>query len=684
MNKPPQYLKRSFDEAIGCIDDAEVMTRKHDSGFEPYRGGPYASMYVAQPWTIRQYAGFSTAEESNTFYRDNLMAGQKGLSVAFDLATHRGYDSDHIRVQGDVGKAGVAIDSVEDMKILFDQIPLDQISVSMTMNGAVIPILAFYIVAAEEQGIAPHQLSGTIQNDILKEFLVRNTYIYPPLESMRLVTDIFKYTSIHMPRFNPISVSGYHMLEAGAPPHVELAFTLADGYEYIEYGKKTGLSTDEFVPRISFFFGIGMDLYMEIAKLRAARILWSRLVTRAGGTTTRSNVLRTHCQTSGWSLTQQDISNNITRTAIEALASVWGGTQSLHTNSMDEAVSLPTVETAAIARETQLFLQKNSGIISWTDIAEGSQHIDQLVNELIDKSQTLIHEVFAHGGMTKAILSGYPQQIIAEASALRQAKIDAGEEKIIGLNSFTSEHEAPIKSLRVDHDQVIKNQFKRLLQIKKSRNNTLVAKNLRQITKACKQTKVNILEAAIQAARNRATLGEISQAIENHFGRYQAPQSGLTKVYGSNSMNNKYFKAACNNVIAFEKAYGRRPRILIAKLGQDGHDRGAKIIASGFADLGFDVDMGPLFQTPEETARHAIENDVHFIGISTLAGAHLSLIPELINLLRQARREDIHLIAGGIIPEQDHTYLFDQGVIAIFGPGTNLAEAALQLLKLML
>lgn len=674
------FDKKPFTDA-SCISDKGSL--ESYPGLYPYTGGPYASMYIAQPWTIRQYAGFSTAEASNRFYKDNLAAGQKGLSVAFDLATHRGYDSDHPKVKGDIGKTGVAIDTVEDMMILFEGIPLDQISVSMTMNGAVIPIMAFFIVAAERTGVSPHQLTGTIQNDILKEFLVRNTYIYPPEASMRLVTDIFKYTAAHMPRFNAISVSGYHMLEAGAPPHIELALTLADGYEYLMYGKKAGLNLDDFAPRVSFFFGIGMNLIDEIAKLRAARTLWSKMVTTAGARNEKSKILRTHCQTSGWSLTQQDITNNIARTAIEALSAIWGGTQSLHTNSMDEAVSLPTKETAAIARNTQLYLQKKSGLVYWTDILNGATKIDLREQEIITQAKTIIDEVLEMGGMTKAIQNGYPKRKIEEAAALKQALIDAGEEKIIGLNTYIPDRTDNINTLSIDPG-VYQKQVDRLSKYKLKRDQTALNKSLRDVTNACKKSQSNILEMAIIAAKHGATLGEISQAIENVFGRYLASLSGLSTIYGSNSMKNKSFKQASMLIKKFEARYGRRPRILIAKIGQDGHDRGAKIIASGFADIGFDVDMGPLFQTPEETAKQAVENDVHFIGVSTLAGAHLALIPEVIESLKKYHRSDIQLIAGGIIPAQDHKALFDAGVLAIFGPGTNLSQAAIDILKLFL
>lgn len=667
-------------ESVYVKSDKQAL----DSGFAPYKGGPYASMYVSQPWTIRQYAGFSTAEQSNAFYKDNLAAGQMALSVAFDLATHRGYDSDHERVRGDVGKAGVAIDTVEDLKILFRDIPLDKMSVSMTMNGAVIPILAFYIVCAEEQGVKPAQLTGTIQNDILKEFLVRNTYIYPPVSSMRLVTDIFKYSMEQMPRFNSISVSGYHMLEAGAPAHLELAFTLADGFEYLNYGIKAGLKVDEFAPRISYFFGIGMDFYLEIAKLRAARILWAELVSRAGGKSAKSKMLRTHCQTSGWSLTRQDAYNNIARTSLEALAAVWGGTQSLHTNSLDEAISLPTPETAAVARETQLFLQKQGGLTDWVDPMGGVVYVDRLTEELISKSRIIIGEIINVGGMTVAIQQGYPKKLIEEASILKQARIDSGEEKLIGINFFIPEQGEEIPVLKMDNKAVLDTQLSRLEQVKKSRNNLRVKATLQKISQACKSNSSNILEAAIQAARERATLGEISFAIEKVFGRYQAPVSGLSKIYASHSMKNKYFKKAINAVLAFERRFGRRPRILVAKLGQDGHDRGAKIISTGFADIGFDVDIGPLFQTPGEAAKNAIENDVHFIGVSSLSGGHQLLVPELIEQLKKAGRLDIAVVVGGIIPEADRESLFQQGVLAVFGPGTNLAEAAYQLIKLIL
>lgn len=654
-----------------------------ESGFAPFKGGPYASMYVSQPWTIRQYAGFSTAEESNTFYKNNLAAGQTALSVAFDLATHRGYDSDHARVRGDVGKAGVAVDTVEDMKILFREIPLDKMSVSMTMNGAVIPILAFYIICAEEQGVKPAQLTGTIQNDILKEFLVRNTYIYPPAASMRLVTDIFRYTQAHMPRFNSISVSGYHMLEAGAPAHLELAFTLANGFEYLKYGMKAGLNIDDFAPRISYFFGIGMDFFLEIAKLRAARVLWAGLVVRAGGKSPKSQVLRAHCQTSGWSLTRQDAFNNIARTSLEALAGVWGGTQSLHTNSLDEALSLPTPETAAIARETQLFLQKHAGLTDWVDPLGGSVLIDELTQDLIDQSQRIMEEIFKLGGMTIAIQQGYPKRLIEEAAVLKQAGIDSGEEKLIGLNVFVPEQDEETRVLQMDNEAVLHTQLTRLARVKKERNTAQVKSLLKNITRCCKSDSANVLEAAIDAARARATLGEISSAIEVVFSRYQAPVSGLSKIYASHSMKNKYYSRAGQMVLSFERQFGRRPRILIAKLGQDGHDRGAKIIATGFADIGFDVDIGPLFQTPGEVARHAVENDVHFIGVSSLSGGHQLLVPELIEQLKQLGRPDIQVMVGGIIPEADKEKLFNCGVLAVFGPGTNLAEAAYQLLKLV-
>lgn len=673
-----KFIKNKFDHTIASSDN---LAEAYYPGTEPFSAGPYASMYLGQPWTIRQYAGFSTARDSNAFYKANLQAGQKGLSVAFDLATHRGYDSDHPRVKGDVGKAGVAIDTVEDMTTLFEGIPLDQVSVSMTMNGAVIPIMAFYIVAASRNGIKPYQLSGTIQNDILKEFLVRNTYIYPPVESMRLVTDIFKYTSKHMPRFNAISVSGYHMLEAGAPPHLELAFTLADGFEYLMFGKKAGLGIDDFAPRISFFFGIGMNAWLEVVKLKAARILWSELVQRAGAKSEKSKLLRMHCQTSGWSLTDRDIENNIGRTAIEALAAILGGTQSLHTNSMDEAVSLPTIETARIARDTQILYQQRIGIRNWPDVISGSAYIEKTVNELVVAATKIIEEIDEMGGMTNAINTGYPKRKIEEYAAKKQAKIDGGEEKIIGINLFKPSDAESTPVLQINHYKVINEQLARIEKARKERNEMETLKALKKIEKACKDPKLNILEAAIVAANANATLGEISSAIENVYGRYRAPLSSTVNVYGSLSMKNKFFNGAVKQVLNFEKKRGRRPRILIAKLGQDGHDRGAKIIASGFADLGFDVDIGPLFQTPSETAKQAIENDVHFIGISTLAGAHKILIQDLISQLDKYKRRDISIIAGGIIPVEDYDDLFKMGVLAIFGPGTNLAEAAVKILR---
>lgn len=650
-------------------------------GLRPYTGGPYASMYLGQPWTIRQYAGFSTASESNQFYKDNLKAGQKGLSVAFDLPTHRGYDSDHPRVKADVGKAGVAIDTVHDMQVLFDGIPLDQMSVSMTMNGAVIPIMAFYIVAAEMQGVSPIKLSGTIQNDILKEFLVRNTYIYPPQPSMRLVTDIFKYCSRHMPKFNAISVSGYHMLEAGALPHLELAFTLADGYEYLMYAKNAGIEIDTIAPRISFFFGIGMDFWKEIAKLRAARILWEKLVTQIGAISDKSKLLRMHCQTSGWSLVSKDIDNNVARTAIEAMAAVLGGTQSLHTNSKDEAISLPTKETAAIARNTQLYLQQKSGLTHWTDLLSGSEYVASLTAQLMKESESILNEILDMGGMTKAIESGYPKRKIEESAALRQADIDAGTEKIVGTNYFIEDEKNESMVLKIDHTKVLNEQIENINTLKKNRDGVKVSAALEQIKNACKQENLNILEAAIEAAKAEATLGEISDAIENVYGRYHATVSSSINIYGPKSMDKTIYKKALQKVIDFEKKHGRRPRMLISKLGQDGHDRGAKIIAAGFADLGFDIDMGPLFQTPAEAAKHAMENDVHFIGASSLAGGHMVLLDELMHELKKEGREDIRVIAGGIIPKEDHQKLYDMGVFLIFGPGTNLSEAAISILK---
>jgi methylmalonyl-CoA mutase len=653
------------------------------SGIAPFRRGPYASMYTIRPWTIRQYAGFSTAEESNAFYRKNLAAGQKGLSVAFDLPTHRGYDSDHPRVTGDVGKAGVAIDSIEDMKRLFDGIPLDEMSVSMTMNGAVLPILAFYIGAAIEQGVDLSALSGTIQNDILKEFMVRNTYIYPPDPSMRIIADIFKYTSEQMPRFNSISISGYHMHEAGATAAQELAFTLADGLEYIRTGIKAGLSIDEFAPRLSFFWAIGMNFPMEVAKLRAGRELWADLVSAFNPTSEKSKILRAHCQTSGWSLTEQDPFNNVTRTTIEAYAAVFGGTQSLHTNSLDEAIALPTDFSARIARNTQLFIALESGVTQFIDPFGGSQHIEHLTNQLIQEARTLMLEIENIGGMSKAIAKGIPKLKIEEAAAMKQARIDAEQEIIVGVNRFQHAEETQIDLLEVDNTKVRTQQVEQLAQLKSSRDHAKVDELLKRLEHAAK-TSENLLEIAVECALARCTLGEISLALEQVFGRYEADIRTISGVYKSIAMKDQTFKDAqvlCNT---FSELEGRRPRILVAKMGQDGHDRGAKIIATAFADIGFDVDMGPLFQTPQEVAKQAIENDVHVVGVSSLAAGHKTLVPALINALNEAGRSDIMVVVGGVIPKNDYSYLFEAGVFGIYGPGTKLAESAIEILTLLM
>ncbi len=651
------------------------------AGFPPYLRGPYASMYVTRPWTIRQYAGFSTAEESNAFYRRNIAAGQKGLSVAFDLPTHRGYDSDNPRVTGDVGKAGVAIDSVEDMKILFDGIPLDDMSVSMTMNGAVLPIMAFFIVAAEEQGVSIDKLSGTIQNDILKEFMVRNTYIYPPAPSMRIVADIFKYTSQNMPKFNSISISGYHMQEAGATADVELAYTLADGLEYLRTGIKAGIAIDDFAPRLSFFWGIGMNFFMEIAKMRAARMLWAKLVKQFNPKNEKSLALRTHCQTSGWSLTAQDPYNNIGRTCIEAMAAVLGGTQSLHTNALDEALALPTDFSAKIARNTQLFIQKETDVCKAIDPFGGSYYLEYLTYELARKAWKLIEEVESMGGMAKAIETGLPKLKIEEAAARKQARIDNSKDILVGLNRYRVENEAPIDLLEVDNTAVREAQTARLATLKAKRNNAEVLLALEAISKCAASGEGNLLELAVGAARKRATLGEISMAMEKEFGRYKASSKGVSGVYGKESADSKAVAEARKLSDKFAELEGRRPRILVAKMGQDGHDRGAKVIATAFADLGFDVDIGPLFQTPAEVAKEAAENDVHIVGISTLAAGHKTLLPELINELKKLGREDIMVIAGGVIPPNDYEFLKQAGVFAIFGPGTVIAEAAKEILQ---
>ena len=654
------------------------------AGVPPYLRGPYSTMYTVRPWTIRQYAGFSTAEESNAFYRRNLAAGQKGLSVAFDLATHRGYDSDHPRVTGDVGKAGVAIDSILDMKVLFDQIPLDQMSVSMTMNGAVIPIMAFYIVTAEEQGVSPEKLSGTIQNDILKEFMVRNTYIYPPEPSMKIVGDIFEYTSEKMPRFNSISVSGYHMHEAGATADIELAYTLADALEYVRTGINNGLDVDEFAPRISFFWGIGMNHFMEIAKMRAGRLLWAKLMKQFNPKNPKSLSLRTHSQTSGYSLTEQDPFNNVARTTIEAMAAVLGHTQSLHTNALDEAIALPSDFSARIARNTQLFLQEETGITKVIDPWGGSYYVEYLTDKIARRALTLIEEVEELGGMSKAIESGVPKMRIEEAAAKKQARIDSGRETIVGVNKYRLDKEDPIDILEVDNEKVRQTQISRLEKLKSERNEDDVKTALSAITKCAESGNGNLLEKAVDAARKRATLGEISDAMETVFGRYQATIKSITGVYSSQLENDKEFKKARQLADRFEEQEGRRPRIMVAKMGQDGHDRGAKVISTSFADLGFDVDIGPLFQTPGEAAKQATENDVHILGVSSLAAGHKSLVPQVIDELKKLGREDIMVIVGGVIPNKDYQYLYDKGVAAVFGPGTVIAEAAQKILKILL
>lgn len=660
---------------------------KHEdfvAGIAPNLRGPYSTMYVRRPWTIRQYAGFSTAEESNAFYRRNLAAGQKGLSVAFDLATHRGYDSDHERVQGDVGKAGVAIDSVEDMKILFDQIPLDKMSVSMTMNGAVLPILAFYIVAAEEQGVQQEQLSGTIQNDILKEFMVRNTYIYPPTPSMKIIADIFKFTSNYMPKFNSISISGYHMQEAGATPEIELAYTLADGLEYIKKGLEAGMDIDSFAPRLSFFWAIGMDHFKEIAKLRAGRMLWAKLVRQFNPKNQKSLALRTHCQTSGWSLTEQDPFNNVARTTIEAMAAVFGGTQSLHTNALDEAIALPTDFSARIARNTQIYLQQETHITKTVDPWAGSYHVEQLTEDITNKAWELIQEVEELGGMTKAIEKGIPKMRIEEAAAKKQAKIDSGQDIIVGVNKYQLEQEDPLHILEVDNEAVRISQIERLHSVKSNRNAIGVAKSLQDLTACAKSGNGNLLDLAVKAARERATLGEISDALEEEFGRHKAVHKTISGVYSKEIKDDKLFKEATELADKFAELEGRRPRIMIAKLGQDGHDRGAKVVATGYADLGFDVDIGPLFQTPKEASKQAIENDVHILGISSLAAGHKTLVPQVIAELKSYGREDIMVIVGGVIPAQDYQFLFDAGAVGVFGPGTKIAQAAIDMITILI
>ena len=685
IKKKVEREENDSEEKIYTPEDIEDLQHlKFAAGIPPFLRGPYSTMYVTRPWTIRQYAGFSTAEESNAFYRRNLAAGQKGLSVAFDLPTHRGYDSDHERVVGDVGKAGVAIDSVEDMKILFDQIPLDQMSVSMTMNGAVLPIMAFYIVAAEEQGVKPEQLSGTIQNDILKEFMVRNTYIYPPAPSMKIISDIFEYTSKNMPRFNSISISGYHMQEAGATSEIELAYTLADGLEYIRKGLEAGMDIDSFAPRLSFFWAIGMDHFTEIAKLRAARALWAKLVSRFNPKNEKSLALRTHCQTSGWSLTEQDPFNNVARTCIEAAAAVFGGTQSLHTNALDEAIALPTDFSARIARNTQLHLQKETQVTRTVDPWAGSYYVESLTQQIAEKAWELIEEVEELGGMTKAIEAGIPKLRIEEAAAIKQARIDSGQDIIVGVNKYRREKEDPIVTLEVDNQTVRRQQIERLESIKSKRDSNKVQATLGNLTEAARTGDENLLALAVEAARERATLGEISSALEEVFGRYKAKIQSFNGVYSKEIKDDSSFKKAREMANHFAELEGRRPRIMIAKMGQDGHDRGAKVVATGYADVGFDVDIGPLFQTPAEAAKQAVENDVHILGVSSLAAGHKTLVPQVIEELKKYGREDIMVIVGGVIPSQDYQFLFDAGAAAVFGPGTKISEAAIQLLKILI
>lgn len=651
------------------------------AGISPYLRGPYSSMYVQKPWTIRQYAGFSTAEESNAFYRRNLAAGQKGLSVAFDLATHRGYDSDHERVVGDVGKAGVAIDSILDMNILFDQIPLDKMSVSMTMNGAVLPVMAFYIVAAEEQGVPMEKLSGTIQNDILKEFMVRNTYVYPPEHSMKIIADIFEFTAQNMPKFNSISISGYHMQEAGATADIELAYTLADGLEYIRTGLKAGLKIDDFAPRLSFFWAIGMNHFMEIAKMRAARMLWAKIVKQFNPQNPKSMALRTHCQTSGWSLTEQDPFNNITRTTIEALAAAMGHTQSLHTNALDEAIALPTDFSARIARNTQIFLQEETDICQTVDPWGGSAYVEYLTEQIAQKAWLLIEEVEELGGMAKAIETGIPKMRIEEAAARKQARIDSGQDIIVGVNRYQTEEKSNIEIRDIDNTTVRNQQIARIEKLKAERDNKLVAETLDALTQAAQSGKGNLLALSIEAARAKATLGEISAALEQEFGRYKANIRSISGVYANEMKQNNDFETARKLADEFAELEGRRPRILVAKMGQDGHDRGAKVISTSFADLGFDVDIGALFQTPEEAARQAVENDVHVLGVSSLAAGHKTLVPQVIEALKNYGREDIMVVAGGVIPQQDYDFLFQVGVSFVFGPGTVVAKSAQDILK---
>ena len=688
INNKPNWISPEQIEIKSQYKKQDIKEVRHVNfvaGIAPNLRGPYSTMYVMRPWTIRQYAGFSTAEASNKFYRKNLAAGQKGLSVAFDLATHRGYDSDHERVVGDVGMAGVAIDSVEDMKILFNQIPLNKMSVSMTMNGAVLPILAFYIVAAQEQGVSLEELSGTIQNDILKEFMVRNTYIYPPQHSMRIISDIFEYTSNNMPKYNSISISGYHMQEAGATADIELAYTLADGLEYIKTGIASGMEIDTFAPRLSFFWGIGMNHFMEIAKMRAARMLWAKMVKEFNPKNPKSLALRTHCQTSGWSLTEQDPFNNITRTCIEAMAAVMGGTQSLHTNALDEAIALPTDFSAKIARDTQIYLQEETGICNTVDPWGGSYYVEKLTQEIAEKSWKHIQEIEELGGMTKAIETGIPKMRIEQAAARKQARIDSGKDIIVGVNTNRLlKEDKELEILEVDNTSVRKLQIERLNSIKASRDSEKVKKSLTALISACKNKTGNLLELAVTAARERATLGEISDAMEIVFGRYIAKNQTISGVYKMEIQNNETFKKALTLSDDFAIKKGRRPRIMIAKMGQDGHDRGAKVIATSFADLGFDVDVGPLFQTPKEAAKQAVENDVHILGISSLAAGHKTLVPQVIAALKEYGRDDILVIAGGVIPQQDHDYLYNAGVSGVFGPGTVIAESAIDIINKMM
>ena len=672
-------LKKTYSEQD--IENLEHLD--FGAGFATYLRGPHTTMYVRHPWTIRQYAGFSTAEESNAFYRRNLAAGQKGLSIAFDLPTHRGYDSNHERVVGDVGKAGVAIDSVEDIKLLFDQIPLEEMSVSMTMNGAVLPIMAFYIVAAEEQGVKPEQLSGTIQNDILKEFMVRNTYIYPPKQSMKIVADIFEYTSKKMPKFNSISISGYHIQEAGATADIELAYTLANGLEYIRTGLATGMKIDDFAPRLSFFWGIGMNHFMEIAKLRAGRMIWAKLLKQFNPKDDKSLALRTHCQTSGWSLTLQDPFNNVARTTIEAAAAVFGGTQSLHTNALDEAVALPTDFSARIARNTQIYLQEETKITKTVDPWAGSFYVESLTNEIAQKAWKLIEEVEELGGMTKAIESGIPKLRIEKAAAKKQARIDSNQDIIVGVNKYKLEKEDPLQILDVDNQMVRRQQLEQLERIKATRDKEKVQLSLEKLTLCAQTCEGNLLELAIEAARNRATLGEISYALETVFGRYKAQIKSFSGVYSKEIKDDQSFEKAKHLTNEFALKEGRRPRIMIAKMGQDGHDRGAKVVATAYADLGFDVDIGPLFQTPAEAAKQAVENDVHILGVSSLAAGHKTLVPLVIEELKKYGREDIIVIVGGVIPAQDYQLLFDAGAVAVFGPGTKISDAAIIILDIL-